>query len=70
MYIYLTPLEDTSGSWDEFWTPSPSGCSRRCGGGVLAETRDVRAVGPGGFDPEIQSNIPPPQQETIALRFC
>ena len=42
VYIYLTPLEESSGPWDEFWTPSPSGCSRRCGGGVLAETRDVR----------------------------
>ena len=39
VYIYLTPLEESSGPWDEVWTPSPSGCSRRCGGGVLAETR-------------------------------
>ena len=42
VYIYLTPLEESSGPWDEVWTPSPSGCSRRCGGGVLAETRYVR----------------------------
>ena len=41
VYIYLTPLEESSGPWDEIWTPSPSGCSRRCGGGVLAETRNV-----------------------------
>ena len=41
VYIYLTPLEESSGPWDEVWTPSPSGCSRRCGGGVLAETRYV-----------------------------
>ncbi len=49
LYVYTTPLEESSGPWDDFWTPSPTGCSRRCGGGVLTETRNCKA-GPNGCE--------------------
>ena len=37
-YVYDTEDAEETGTWNS-WQAAPEGCSRTCGGGVLAETR-------------------------------